>query len=47
MAIKILQENTFIILSTLVGALAAGWIGAIIMGFVGLVLDNFINPHNK
>lgn len=47
MAIKILQQNMFIILSTLFGALAAGWIGAIMMGFVGLVLDNTVNPNRR
>lgn len=47
MAIRLLQEHTFVILTTLVGALAAGWLGAIIMGVVGLVLDNTINPHHS
>ncbi|MBI2110031.1 hypothetical protein HYT58_02565 [Candidatus Woesearchaeota archaeon] len=45
--IKLFQENTFLILSSMVGGLAAGFGGAIIGGILGLVLDNTINIHNR
>lgn len=40
MEIKIITENTFTILSTIVGGLTGSWPGAIIGGVVGVVIDN-------
>lgn len=45
--IKLFQENTFVILSTMLGGITGSWPGAIVGRIVGLVLDNTINTYNK